>query len=137
MSSEQDPQFQKLQIETCIPKLIVKTMIKDVGNIELASQMFVGHVNLSLANSQAAILRYTIGDFVRYLSIESIELFPQYTIATWEQVLFARAWCTMSAMKTLDEMIHLPLKCRHVEGLSLSGLDQSWRFPHTNKYNSG
>jgi len=37
----------------------------------------------------------------------------------------------MPAMKTIVEMIHLPLKCRHMEGLSFSGLDQSWQFPHT------
>jgi hypothetical protein len=33
----------------------------------------------------------------------------RYTIAAREQVLLARAWCTMSAMKAIIEMIHLPL----------------------------
>ena len=43
----------------------------------------------------------------------------------------------MSAMKTIVQMVHLPLECRHVEGLSFSGLDQSWWFPHTTNYESG
>jgi len=34
----------------------------------------------------------------------------------------------MAAMKTIVEMIHLPLKCRHVEGLGFSWLDQSCNF---------
>jgi len=65
MSGEYDPQFQSLQIETCTPKSIVKTMIKQEGNFELTSRMFVGHVNLSLANSQATIFRITVGDCIR------------------------------------------------------------------------
>jgi len=74
ISSEQDQQFQSLQIEWCTPELIVKTTIELEGNIELTSQTFVGHVNLSLANSQATIFRISVGDFVRTLEIELIEV---------------------------------------------------------------
>jgi hypothetical protein len=34
----------------------------------------------------------------------------------------------MSVMKTIVEMIHVPLKCRHMEGLSFSGLDSHSNF---------
>jgi len=39
-------------------------MIKQEGNFELTSLTFVGHVNLSLANSQATIFWISVGDFV-------------------------------------------------------------------------
>jgi len=65
MCGEYDPQFQSLQIEACTPKVIVTTTIKEEGNFEPNSRMFVGHVNLSLANGQATILRISVGDFVR------------------------------------------------------------------------
>ena len=65
MFGEYDPQFQSLQIGTCTPTLIVKTTIKQEGNFELTSRMFLGHVNLSLANSQATILWITVGDCVQ------------------------------------------------------------------------
>jgi len=64
MSGESDPQFQSLPIETCTPKLIVKTTIRQEGNFELASQMFVGHVNRSLANRQATIIWISVRDCV-------------------------------------------------------------------------
>jgi len=67
MSGEYDPQFQSLQIETCTPKLIVKTMIEQEGNFELTSRTFVGHVNLFLANSRATILQIPVGDCDRNL----------------------------------------------------------------------
>jgi len=64
MSGESDPQFQSLQIKICTSKLIVKTMIKQEENIELTLWMFVGHVNLIMANSQATIFRISVGDIV-------------------------------------------------------------------------
>jgi hypothetical protein len=39
-------------------------MIKQDVNFELTSQTFVGHVNLSLANSQATISQIAVGDWV-------------------------------------------------------------------------
>jgi hypothetical protein len=65
MPGECDPQFQSLQSETCTPELMVKTAIKQEGNFELTSRTFVGHVNLSLANSQATIIQISVGDCVR------------------------------------------------------------------------
>jgi len=112
-------------------------MSKQEGNFELTSCTFVGHIYLSLANSKATIFRISVGDCVQNPEIESIEVLQWYTIAAREQVIFVRAWCTLSAVKTIVEIIHLPLKCRHMEGLSFSGLDQSWRFPHTTNYESG
>jgi hypothetical protein len=64
MSSEQDPQFQLLQIETCTPKLTIKTTIKQEGNFELTSQTMVGLVNLLLDYSQGTIFRMSVGDCV-------------------------------------------------------------------------
>jgi hypothetical protein len=40
-------------------------MIKQEGNFELTSRTFVGHVNLSLANSQATIFRVSVGDWTQ------------------------------------------------------------------------
>jgi len=106
-------------------------MIKHDRNFELTPQIFVGQVNLSLSNWQATIFQISIGDCVRNSQAESIETLHQYTISVQEQVIFSKAWCTMSVMKAIFEMIHLPLECRQAEGLSFSGLDQSWQFPHT------
>jgi len=64
MSSEYEPRFQLLQIKTCTPRLIMKATVHQDGHCELTSQTFVGHVNLSLANSQATIIRISVGDFV-------------------------------------------------------------------------
>jgi len=71
--------------------LIVITMIKQEGCFELTSQSFVGHVNLSFANSQATSFRIFVGDFVRNPEIKSLEVLQQYTIAPWEQVICAGA----------------------------------------------
>jgi len=137
MTSEYGAQFQSLQIETCIPKLIVKTTIKQEGIFELTSGTFVGHGNLSIANSQGTIVRMSVGDCVQNQYIESIVVLQRYTIAAWEEVILARAWCTMTGMETIVEMIHLPLKGRLVEGLSVSGMDQSWQFPYPTNNESG
>jgi len=137
MSGEYDPQFQLLQIETCTPKLMVKTTIEQEVNFELTSRRFVGHVNLSFANSQATIFRIQLGDCVWNASISSNDVLQRYTKAAWEQVFLARAWSTMSAMKTTIEIMYSPLKCRHMEGLSLSGLDRSWWCPDTSNYECG
>ena len=75
--------------------------------------------------------------FFRIPWIEAVELLQRYTNAAQEQVIIVRARCTMSVTKSIFEMIYLPLKCRHIEGWSFSGPDQSWRFPHTTKYESG
>jgi hypothetical protein len=64
MSGEYDPHFQLLQIETCTSKLIVKTMIKQDENIELTSETFAGHVDLSFANSQDTIVQIAVSDSV-------------------------------------------------------------------------
>jgi len=136
MSTEYDPQFQLLQIETCTPELIVKTPIKQEGNFELTSCTYVGHVNLSFANGQATILRITVGVTVQHRKIESVEVSQRYSIAPLEQVMFVRAWCKMSAMNTIIQMIHLPLKCNHREGRRFSGLNQYGLFPHTTNYES-
>lgn len=60
MSSEWDPQFQSLQFKTCTSKLIIKITIKQAGNFEYTSETFVGCVMLSLANSQATIVRISV-----------------------------------------------------------------------------
>jgi hypothetical protein len=65
MLGEYDPQFQLLQIEPCTPELIIKTLIIYEGNFKLTSRMFVGHVNMSFANSLDTILRISVGDCVR------------------------------------------------------------------------
>jgi hypothetical protein len=39
-------------------------------------------------------------------------------------------------LRTDIEIINLPPKCRHVEGLGFSGLVESWWFPHTTNYKS-
>jgi len=64
ISGEYDPQFESLQIKTCTAILIGKTTIKQQGNFELTSQTFVGHVNLTVANSQATVFRTSVGDSV-------------------------------------------------------------------------
>jgi len=95
MSAEYDPQFRSLQIWTCIPKLIVKTKVQQEVNFEFASQMFVWHVDLSLANSQATIFRFSVGDCVWNPSIQPIEVIQRYTVAAPEQPIFVTAWCTL------------------------------------------
>jgi len=72
MCSEYDPQFQCPQIETGTSKVIVKTIIKQEGKFELTSRMTVGHVNLSLANSQATIFRISVRNCDPNPPIESI-----------------------------------------------------------------
>jgi len=104
---------------------------------ELTSRMCVGYVNLSMGNSQANRFRIPVGSFVWNLIIESIRMLQQYIITAPEQVILARAWYAMTAMNTIVEMFHLPLKYRHVDCLSSSGLDQSRWFPHTTNYKSG
>ena len=84
MYNEYDPKFQLLQIETCTPELIMKTMIEQEQNFELTPRKFVGHVNLSLANRQANILRISVGDFVQNMYIALIDVLQRYTIAAWE-----------------------------------------------------
>jgi len=56
-------------------------IIKQEGNLEPTSQMFVGYVNLFLPNSQATIFQIAIAEFFRNPLIESIELLQPYTIA--------------------------------------------------------
>jgi hypothetical protein len=58
------------------------------------------------------------------------------TTAALEQIIFATAGYPLSAMKTIVEIIHLRLKCSHVEALYFSGLDPPWRFHHTTNYES-
>jgi len=124
------------QIKPCTPKLIFMIMIKQDMNIGLTWWTFAGHVTLSLANSLATILESSVGNLIRNPSLGSIELLQRYTIAACEQITNARTWCTISAMKTIVKIIHLPLKCRHMEDLSFSGLNWFWRFPHTTNYES-
>jgi len=126
-----------VQIETCTPKFIVKTMIEHEGNIDLTSQTYVGHANLPLTSSQSTRFVTSIGDIVRNPLLWSIEVSQWYTNAVREQEIVLGAWCAMLAMKTIVGMIYSSLKCRHVECLSFSGLDQTWRFPHTTNYESG
>jgi len=137
LSGESGPQFQSLHIQTCTDKLIMKTIIKWEENFEPTSWKFLGHFNRSLANTQATIVEIIIGDFVWNPSIESIEMMQWEAIAGREQVLFLSAGCTMPAMKTIVMMIHLPLECRHLGGLSFAGMDQSRGFPHTTISESG
>jgi hypothetical protein len=61
--------------------------------------------------------------------MESIEVLQWYTIAARDYVIIATASCGTSPMNTIIEIIDLEMKCRHIEGFSFSGLDQSWRFP--------
>jgi len=124
ISGEYDHQFQTVQIETWVANLIIKTTIQQEGNFALTSQTFVGHVNLILSNSQAPIFWISVGDWVQNPWIESIEALPRYTIAVREQTVCVRGWRRMIAMEKIVEMINLPLKYWHVEGLSFSGLDQ-------------
>jgi len=84
MSGEYDPQFQSLQMQTCTPKLIVKTTMKHEGNFEPTSRTFVGHGNLSLNNSQDTMFQISVGDSNQNLEIESMEVLQQYTIAALE-----------------------------------------------------
>jgi len=91
MYSKYNAQFKLPRIVTYTPKLIVKTMIKQERNFELTSGVFVGHANLSLAKSQATILRISVGNCVCDPEIELIEVVQLYTIASWEEVIFARA----------------------------------------------
>jgi len=107
------------------------------ANFELTSRTFLGHVKLSLAHNLATIWKISEGDCVRNLSMESMVVLTRCTTAVWEHVIFARASGTMAAMNTIVEIIHLPLKCRHVEGLSFSGRDQFWQFLHTTNDESG
>jgi hypothetical protein len=67
MSGKSAPQLQLLLIKTCTPTLIVKTTISQGGNFDLTSQTFVGHINLSLANSQATIFQISVGSSVQNL----------------------------------------------------------------------
>jgi len=67
MSSEYDRQFQLLQVETCSRKSIVKITITQEGNFELTSLLFVGHANLTLANSTATIFQIPVSEFVQNL----------------------------------------------------------------------
>jgi hypothetical protein len=39
----------------------------------------------------------------------------------------------VALIKITIEMIYLPMQRRHVEGLGLSEMNQSWRFPHLTK----
>jgi len=64
MTSKYPANFESLGIKTCTPKLIVKTTMKQEGNFELTSWKFGGHVNLSLANSQATIFQSSVSDIV-------------------------------------------------------------------------
>jgi hypothetical protein len=99
--------------------------------------MWVGHVHPSSANCQVTIFQISVGDCVRNPWIESIEVWQWSTIAAQVQVVFVRAWYTMTSMKTIIHIIHLPLKCRHVKDQICSGLNQSLGFPHTTNYESG
>jgi hypothetical protein len=74
MSGWCDPHFQLLEIETCTPKLIVKKPIYPDRNSELTSLMFVGHVTVSLDNSQPTIFRISVGNRDRNPSTELIEI---------------------------------------------------------------
>jgi hypothetical protein len=89
------------------------------------------YVNLSWPNSQGTILQISVGNGVQNPWIELIEALQWNTTTAWDHVIFVRAWYTMSLMKTIIEIIHLLLKYRHMEGLSVSGLGECWWFPHT------
>jgi len=115
----------------------VKTIIEQEGNFELTSWMVVGQLNLTMANTKAAIGQVSVRNFVWNPSMALIQDLPQYINAAREHVIFATARCTMSTMKTIIQMIHLLLKCMHVEGLSFFALDRSWKFPHTTNSESG
>ena len=65
--------------------------MKQEGNFELTSRTFVGHVNRSSANSQATILRMSVGDVVPNFNREWIEVLQRYTVAARERVILARA----------------------------------------------
>jgi len=137
MSSEYDPQFHSLQIETCTPKLLVKTTTKQHRNFKLPLGWFAGHLNLYFVNSQATIFHITVGDWVQNPQIQSIEVLQWYTIAAWQQLFLARAWYRMSARKKIIQIIHLQQECRHVEGMSFPERDQSWQFSQSTYYESG
>ena len=64
MSGEQTPQLQWLQIDACIPELIVETTIEQEGNFELTLQTYVVHVKLSSGNGQATVVQISVGDCV-------------------------------------------------------------------------
>jgi hypothetical protein len=49
-------------METGTHILIMKRKIKQEGNFELTLETFVGHANLYMVNSQAIILRISVGD---------------------------------------------------------------------------
>jgi len=98
-------------MKTCIPKLIVKTIIKLEENLELTSWILVEYVTLSFANSQATIFQIAAGNCGQNALIQSFPVPQQYTIAAQPPAIFVRAWWTMSEMKTIVEMIDLPLKC--------------------------
>ena len=129
--------FSSCQSKLRLQNWSTKTTITKQWIFKLTSQRLMRHLNLSPANSQAIILRITVCDDVRSPSIESIEDLQRYSIAAQHQMIIARVWCTLSVMKPILETIYLPPKCKHVEGFSFSGLDQSWQFPHTTNYESG
>jgi len=52
-------------MQTGFPESIVRTTMKQVRNFDLTSRMFVGHVNLSLENSQATIFETSVDDVVQ------------------------------------------------------------------------
>jgi hypothetical protein len=137
MAGKFDRQFQSLRIKTCTHRLIVKTTIKHEGCSELTSWTFVVHVNLSLPNNQATIIQISVDYFGWNPYMESIEVWQLYSMVAQEQVLFPRGWCTMSVMKTIVEMIYLPPKYWHVEGLSFSKRNWSRQFPQTRSSKSG
>jgi len=114
----------------------LKAMIKQEGNFELTSQTFVRGVNLSLSNSQATKFWMPVNVFGRNTESKLIEVFQQYTITLREQVIFTQTWYTMFVMTIMFGIICLWLKCRHMEGLSLSGPMKSSGFPHTTNYES-
>jgi hypothetical protein len=126
MSYKSDPPFQSLQIQTSTSKFIVNTAIEHEGNFEHALGTIVGQVNMFLASVQAMIFRISVGDLSRNPVIVQIGIFQWTPILKQEQVIFWRAWCTMSGLRTDIEIINLPPKCRHVEGLGFSGLVESW-----------
>jgi len=80
-----------LQIETYTLEMIVKTMIEPKGNFEFTLQTFMGHVILSLANSQTSMFGISAGNCIRNPEPESIENLKQYTIVAREEVICATA----------------------------------------------
>lgn len=100
-------------------------MLKQERNYELTLRTFVGNINLSMGNSPALIFGTSVSDILQNTQQQSTKILHHYTILAHEQIIIARVWSTMSAMKTILDLINFLLKGRYSKGLSFSGLDHS------------